>query len=289
MTLMQPARPGELELWLGPEAEEFTRRHVELTLLQRELARREQELAGKQGELAAFEAHYRAALGGRYARLDDLAERLEAARAGSNGGLDPVDDPVREQERRAHGTTHEGDNWSWTQTDGEGALGHRATVSESGKRLLRRLARLMHPDLARTQEEREQRTNLMVAANLLYERDDVEGLERMLADWERGPDSVVGNGLRADLERTRRRIFQLADRLRAIDKEFDALDESAMGWLRRRVERARSEGWDLLAHMVRELDRQIMEAIEELNRLSAEARLQLEDGGDLIRSPGLYG
>ena len=289
MSLESRGQPRALELWLGPEAEELTRRYVELTLLERELALREQELAAKQSELAAFEAHYRAALGSRYARLDDLTARLEAARAGlGDDGPDPIDDPVREQERKAHGTTREGDNWSWTRTDDEAALGS-SVVSETAKRLLRRLARLMHPDLATTPKEREQRTNLMVAANLLYERDDVEGLERMLAEWQRGPQGVAGSGLRADLERTRRRIFQLADRLSAIDKEFEALDDSAMGWLRRRVERARAEGWDLLAHMVRELDRQIMEAIEELNRLSAEARLQLEDGRDLIRSPGLYG
>jgi hypothetical protein len=42
-----------------------------------------------------------------------------------------------------------------------------------------------------------------------------------------------------------------------------------MGWLRRRVEKAGREGWDLLAHMVRELDRQIGEAQLELDRRAA--------------------
>jgi hypothetical protein len=46
-----------------------------------------------------------------------------------------------------------------------------------------------------------------------------------------------------------------------------------MGWLRRRVEKAAREGWDLLAHMVRELDRQISEAQLELDRRTATAAL----------------
>jgi hypothetical protein len=44
-----------------------------------------------------------------------------------------------------------------------------------------------------------------------------------------------------------------------------------MGWLRRRVEKATREGWDLLAHMVRELDRQISEAQLELDRRTVAA------------------
>jgi len=55
----------------------------------------------------------------------------------------------------------------------------------------------------------------------------------------------------------------------AIDEELAELDASAMGWLRRRTEKAAREGWDLLAHMVKELDRQILEAQVELDRRAA--------------------
>jgi hypothetical protein len=57
--------------------------------------------------------------------------------------------------------------------------------------------------------------------------------------------------------------------MRRIDEELAELEASAMGWLRRRVEKADREGWDLLAHMVRELDRQIGEAQLELERRTA--------------------
>jgi hypothetical protein len=59
--------------------------------------------------------------------------------------------------------------------------------------------------------------------------------------------------------------------MRRIDEELAELEASAMGWLRRRVDKAAREGWDLLAHMVRELDRQISEAQLELDRRTVAA------------------
>jgi hypothetical protein len=119
--------------------------------------------------------------------------------------------------------------------------------------------------------ERERRTNLMVAANDAYEQGDLAALERMLADWHASPEAVTGSGAAAELERTLRRIAQVEDGMRRIDDELAELEASAMGWLRRRVDKAAREGWDLLAHMVRELDRQISEAQLELDRRSVAA------------------
>jgi hypothetical protein len=80
---------------------------------------------------------------------------------------------------------------------------------------------------------------------------------------------VTGEGALAELERTVRRIAQIQASIDAIDEELAELEASAMGWLRRRTEKAAREGWDLLAHMVRELDRQILEAEVELERRAA--------------------
>jgi hypothetical protein len=105
-----------------------------------------------------------------------------------------------------------------------------------------------------------------VAANEAYEQGDVAALERMLQEWRQSPEAVTGSGAAAELERTLRRIAQVEAAMGRIDEELAELEASAMGWLRRRVEKAAREGWDLLAHMVRELDRQIGEAQLELDR-----------------------
>jgi hypothetical protein len=269
MTWMSGA-PGALEWHPGPGAEELARRKAQLLVLSRQLLERERELAAHRSELHAFETRYRKALGARYARLDELAERLEETARGGDGGPPPEVDAERDPAERYPGQgLPGGQNWAWGEREPEPEPGRRSPVSDQAKRLFRQLARLIHPDLAADPVERERRTNLMVAANDAYEQGDVAALERLLEEWERSPEAVTGSGAAAELERTLRRIAQVEASMRRIDEELAELEASAMGWLRRRVEKAAREGWDLLAHMVRELDRQIGEAQLELERRAA--------------------
>jgi hypothetical protein len=268
MTWMSGA-PGALEWHPGPGAEELVRRRAQLQVLSRQLLDRERGLAAFSGELHAFETTYRKALGARYARLDELAELLDesAERVVEDG--EPGPDDVGPAERYPGQGLPGGQNWAWGEREPEKEPERRAVVNEDARRLFRQLARLIHPDLAGDPQERERRTNLMVAANDAYEQGDVAALERLLEDWHASPEAVTGSGAAAELERTLRRIAQVEASITRIDEELAELDASAMGWLRRRVEKAAREGWDLLAHMVRELDRQIGEAQLELDRREA--------------------
>jgi hypothetical protein len=256
----------------GPGAEELVRRKAELLVLSRQLLERERGLAAFRGELHAFETSYRKALGARYARLDELAERLdETALADGHHPAEPDEDGDGPADRYPGQGLPGGQNWAWGERDPDKEPERRAVVGDDAKRLFRQLARLIHPDLAGDAQERERRTNLMVAANDAYEQGDVAALERLLEDWHASPEAVTGTGAAAELERTLRRIAQVKADMQRIDEELAELDASAMGWLRRRVEKAAREGWDLLAHMVRELDRQISEAQLELDRRSVAA------------------
>jgi hypothetical protein len=259
-----------LEWHPGPGAEELVRRKAQLLVLSRQLLERERGLAAYRNELHAFETTYRKALGSRYARLDELAERLDETADGHPEPLEVDPDDDGPAERYPGQGLPGGQNWAWGEREPDREP-ERAVVSEEAKRLFRQLARLIHPDLAGDPEERERRTNLMVAANDAYEQGDVAALERLLAEWHASPEAVTGSGATAELERTLRRIAQVEVRMHGIDEELTELEASAMGWLRRRVEKAAGEGWDLLAHMVRELDRQIGEAQLELERRAATA------------------
>jgi hypothetical protein len=268
MTWMSGA-PGALEWHPGPGAEELVRRRAQLQVLSRRLLERERDLAAFRGELHAFETTYRKALGSRYARLDELAERLDETAAPADDPDGPDDGEDGPAERYPGQGVPGGQNWAWGEREPDKEPERRAVVSEDAKRLFRQLARLIHPDLAADPQERERRTNLMVAANDAYEQGDVAALERLLEEWHASPEAVTGGGTAAELERTLRRIAQVEAGMRRIDEELAELEASAMGWLRRRVEKAAREGWDLLAHMVRELDRQIGEAQLELERRAA--------------------
>ena len=235
-----------LEWHPGPGAEELVRRKAQLQVLTRQLLERERGLAAYRNELAAFETRYRRALGTRYAHLDELAERLDETEAAGPDplGPDPDLDPEDPAERYPGQGMPGGQNWAWGEREPDKEPERRTVISDEAKRLFRQLARLIHPDLAGDAAERERRTNLMVAANDAYEQGDLAALERLLADWHASPEAGMAR----------------------IDDELAELEASAMGWLRRRVEKAAREGWDLLAHMVRELDRQISEAQLELER-----------------------
>ena len=262
----------DLEWHPGPGAEELVRRKAQLLVLSHQQLERERGLAAFRGELHAFETSYRKALGARYARLDELAERLDET-ATDNGHRPDEPDPDGDgpADRYPGQGVPGGQNWAWGEREPDREPERRAVVSDDAKRLFRQLARRIHPDLAADQQERERRTNLMVAANDAYEQGDVAALERLLEDWHASPEAVTGTGAAAELERTLRRITQVEAGMRRIDDELAELEASAMGWLRRRVDKAAREGWDLLAHMVRELDRQIGEAQLELDRRAATA------------------
>ena len=267
---MKDPTSSAIEWHPGPGAEELVRRKAELRVLSGRLLERERDLAAFRAELHAFETSYRKALGARYARLDELAERLDETTPA--GDLPPEEDPDSDgpAERYPGQGLPGGQNWAWGEREPEKEP-ERVVVSDDAKRLFRQLARLIHPDLAGDPPERVRRTNLMVAANEAYEQGDTAALECLLEEWRQSPEAVTGSGAAAELERTLRRIAQVEAGILRIDEELAELDASAMGWLRRRVEKAAHEGWDLLAHMVRELDRQISEAQLELDRRAATA------------------
>jgi hypothetical protein len=270
MTWMSGA-PGALEWHPGPGAEELVRRRAQLQVLSAQLLERERGLATFRSELHAFETTYRKALGSRYARLDELAELLDETAEPVVDDAEPGPEEDGPAGRYPGQGLPGGQNWAWGEREPDKEPERRAVVDEDARRLFRQLARLIHPDLAGDPQERERRTNLMVAANDAYEQGDVAALERLLEDWHASPEAVTGSGAVAELERTLRRIAQVEAGMRGIDEELSELEASAMGWLRRRVEKAAREGWDLLAHMVRELDRQIGEAQLELDRRAATA------------------
>lgn len=266
---------GALELYVGPIAAELAHKRAELAVLRRRLAEREAELTDFEAALGDFEIEYRRALGQRYAVLDDLAERIEQAKVDRSGG---AGSGAQDSERDADGEAgHDGDgpegdgqNWAWAWGEREPEHELRRIVSSEAKRLFRLLARRIHPDLARDPAERERRTNLMVAANNAFEQGDVETLRHLLDEWDASPESVAGSSPASELERLVRHLARIQARMEALDKRVANLESSAMGWLRRRVDKAAAEGWDLLSHMVVELDRQIAEARVELERIELE-------------------
>ena len=152
-----------------------------------------------------------------------------------------------------------------------GEDGPPPTVDANVKEAYRRAVKLLHPDLAINERERQRRTELMALVNLAYERGDRATIEKLMKDFRQDPDAITGDDIGARLVKTIRRNAQLRQRLNEVQEEIEAEKRSESFVLRQRVEGAEAKGVDPLGDLAKQLIRQIAERKSELGAAAAEA------------------
>jgi hypothetical protein len=227
-------------------------------------------------ELHAFEARYRQATGAAFAeleaaerllrRLDRLREELRrldtalrqpaphrtAAAApapapsllggGGRAGAEPADAP----ERPGRTGGHDRAGGAARALPGAGTDARRGPAEAELRALYRRLARALHPDLARGEAERARRQELMARANAAWARRDRTALE-LLAD-RLGSDALGIEVAEAErLAWLERRIAAVAALCGRRAAEHGRLARSAAAVLREEAARREEEGADALA------------------------------------------
>ena len=215
---------------LNPEEEEVERKRAELAAMETELAQRELDLATLHAELNAFERKYQQVIGIRYAELD----RIEAQITEYMAHLESSQD---------------------------------FRPSDSLKKLYREVAKQVHPDLATDEADRAWRQELMAAANQAYENADEERLREILHQWQSSPESVKGEGIGAELIRLLRQIAQSRGRLKSIEQEVEAVEQTELHQLKSKVVEAEETGQDLMTEMAIILDKEIFSAQERLKEI----------------------
>ncbi len=216
-----------------------------LTDLEARLAQRESDLAAFKSELQELQSHYLKDVGGLYARLSELEADLKDAelRAGIRRpelDLDPSDDAE-----------------SASDVGAPASCSNRSAGSDELKRAFRDVAKAVHPDLAMDDPARCRRHSLMAEANRAYADRDEDRLRLILRAWELSPESVIGDGPEADQQRAERKLAAINDRLIAIDAEFADLRTSAIFRLKKKIDEAKSQSWDLFAEMILQVKRDI--------------------------------
>ena len=210
-------------------------------------------------ELDMFAAAYKRQVGTLHEQLDQLeldiaeAELGELSKAVAAGGAMPDTTPARSTPSSGLGS-------------GSGPGSAARFMSDAVRTLFRDVARAIHPDLAHDEHTRDRRHALMIAANQAYAlRDEVE-LRRILEAWERSPEAVQGSDPGAMRLRMERRLAQIDEDLALCARDLGALQASQLFKLKAMVDDASGKGQDLVADMVRRLQRDIMAAT---NRLDA--------------------
>jgi hypothetical protein len=198
------------------------------------------------GELEVFKAHYRQQVGTLYQELDALEAAIAEAELGELSAQVGDAPPAAPPPTR----TSEAPRFT----------------SDAIRKLFRDVAKAIHPDLSEDEAARQRRHALMAEANRAYADGDAEQLRLILDAWARSPEAVRGSDPAAIRLRLTRRVSQLEERLAALDEELQALRESPLCELKSKVDEAAAKGRDLVAELVKRLQRDVMVA---RNRLDA--------------------
>lgn len=220
-----------------------------LRALEAVLAERDAELTRVRAEVQAFRIRYRQEVGLLHEELDELELALDEAERGVRAEAEaPVTGP--------------------SSATGQAPPSEPLPryTADAVRKLFRDVAKAIHPDLARDERARDRRHTLMIEANRAYALGDEERLRAILRRWEHSPEAVSGSDDDAARLRLVRRIAQVEEQLGAYESDLAALLESPLGKLKTMVDEASASGRDLVAEMVRRLQRDILVA---RNRLDA--------------------
>ena len=250
-----------MQLILLPEEQELARLVAEQTVLEEQVVSAELAIETIRTETAAFQQRYYQAVGHLYAKLDDINAKIARMRA----ALDPEDTVLR---ARAHSAQEQAKRSSEEAGLIEEQPKPPPVIDPDLKQAYRKAVKLIHPDLAISEPERQRRTKLMAALNLAYERGDLKEIERLVAEFGQDPESIVGEDVGSRIVKTIRRIAQLRRRLGELQMELDAHKKSEAYQLRQTIEAADASSDDPLGDLAKQLTKEISEREAELKAIA---------------------
>jgi hypothetical protein len=271
-----PHRNVSNHLWEGrvnsehaesPVEQELLQARAQLSALESLVADAELDVATLAGELDAFDRLIQAVLSTRYAELDTLLARirdheLRVARQAASDAVDAgaarrrveaAERAASEAHQQAHRSAQE------AKADEAKAPSEPFRPSKSLKSLFHKVALAVHPDLARDDDDRRRRTELMARANAAYAALDEAALEAILAGAAVLVSPDAGE-LREQLASVIVTIAHLETRLADLESQRKTLENSELHGLLLQSRIADSEGRDFVVELARELESEIAQA-----------------------------
>ena len=247
---------------LSPQAEELQARRRELAQLRKNLAEMELQLSTEKAELNLFEIRYQNVVRAKYAELDivkaqvlSLAAKLYPKAETFNEEAEAAREQAKEHSEKKENPVNPQKEFS---------------PPENLKKLFRRVAKKIHPDLSSTVEERNKRNDLMAKLNQAYDKLDEEAIRSVLAEWEAEGFGENTLELGEQLELVVRQLAQVRNRLNHISAELEELQLSEMLQLKNNIESAEKEGRDLLQEIANDIEEKINNAKARIRDLAHE-------------------
>lgn len=244
----------------APEALELEEKLRQLEVVEERYAEVQTEYATLQNELSAFKLRYWRRVGPLYARLDEL--RAEIARELAHNA---PRNPIRQQAARVAGAQAKASAESLHEAEDDGNS-EEFTTSEDLKRLYRQAARLVHPDRADDDEDRNLRDEIMARINAAYRNNNGLVIESLIEEYQMRTETGEEDAA-TRLIRTIRTIARMREQIREIEAATITLRESELYRLQKVVLEAEAHGTDKLSELARGVERQISEAQLRLERI----------------------
>lgn len=234
-----------------PEEQELKRLETEEAELEEQVASAELVLETLKTEMMQFHYRYYRLVGFLYAEMDELDARIaseEAERCPGNIDL----------QARAYDAGQQAQRSSEEAGLTEGQVSP-AEITPEIKQAYRKATRLMHPDRATNETERERRTIMMARINRAYEAGDLAAIEQLIIDFGQDSEAVEGSDTGARLIKVIRRIAQLRRRLSEAEQELIEQKRMELYELMATVGEAEAKGEDPLGDLARQLNQHITE------------------------------
>jgi len=242
----------------SPEELELGKKQALLERLKDRLADREENLADLAAEVEQFEARYSMEVGRHQAELD----RIEVEIAEEEAKLVPDDEDIkrkleelrRRAEASAAGVEEHLNAADWKPT-------------AEAKKAYHNLAKIIHPDLALDEAEKERRHALMAQLNAAYSSGDQKTLNKLMDDFRDAPELVSGDTVADNLVRVIRQIYQVKNRMKTIEVEMSTIRSSERFSLFLKVEEEKKQGRDFLGQMGARSKTHVAMSLRRLNTL----------------------
>lgn len=248
---------------------------VLLEKIRTELVEAEAQLAERLTAINAFEFQLRLRLEPLLTRLESIENDIRAytqqlRQASLDPDLDDLDEPPAPWRPEDFGrATH--DQYRYRSNTATAVPPKPLNPNESAKikQLYRQLARRFHPDMALNDEDRQYRTQMMMAINAAYASNDLAKLRQIALE----PDPAGFSHSETEqqiAEMLWRELAHCQSRLAEVRQEIARLEAHKSAKLLRRAEEARVKGRDLIAEIAADLREKISERLVERDILEME-------------------
>lgn len=235
-----------------PEEQELARLEAEQAELEEQVASAELTLETLKIELSRFQYRYHQSVGVLYVELDELDAQIALVEAGQHP--DDVEAQFRAQKAQEQARRS---------ADEAGVIEKSPPpppeITPETKQAFRKAAKLMHPDRATTDTERERRNVMMAQVNVAYEKGDLAAIEKLIVEFGEDPEAIQGDDTGSRLVKAFRRIAQLRRRLAELEKELTQQHQHELYELMTTILETEAMGGDPIGDLIQELLQQISE------------------------------